>query len=216
MKFFIDSADIGAIKELFSTGLIDGVTTNPTLIAKMPLKRTEILEKICATVTNGPVSAEVISEETFDMVREGEELAAIATNIVIKLPLTKNGLQACHILTNKGKSVNITLCFSAVQAILAAKVKATFVSPFIGRLDDINLNGIQLINNIKQIYSNYKVFKTNILAASIRSVNHIAMCAKAGADVATIPPKVFEQLYMHPLTDKGLQIFLADSNTKDS
>ena len=208
MKFFVDTADIEAIKELHELGLLDGVTTNPSLIKKSGRDFKEVVKEICDIVP-GPVSAEVVSLTYDDMIVEGNKLAEIAPNIAIKVPLTWDGLKACRTFTQAGKMVNVTLCFSANQALLAAKAGATFISPFIGRLDDINLDGMQLIQDIRQIYDNYG-FETEILAASIRSINHVKEAALIGADVATIPPSVIKTLVKHPLTDKGLDAFLAD------
>lgn len=208
MKFFVDTADIDAIAELNATGMVDGVTTNPSLILKSGRDILEVTKEICALV-DGPVSAEVVSLEADDMIAEGRKLAKIAPNIAVKVPLTWAGLRACKTLSDEGTMVNVTLCFSANQALLAAKAGATFISPFIGRLDDINLDGMELIADIRQIYDNYD-FRTQILAASIRSVNHVADAAKIGADVATVPPGVLKKLADHPLTDKGLDAFMAD------
>ncbi len=208
MKFFVDTADVDAIRELAETGLVDGVTTNPSLIMKTGRPYREVLEEICEFV-QGPVSAEVVATETEAMVVEGRRLAAIAPNICIKLPMTWAGLKACRRLIAEGFLVNVTLCFTANQALLAAKAGATFVSPFIGRLDDINLDGMQLIRDIREIYDNYH-FSTEILAASVRTVNHVAEAARAGADVMTAPPEIIRKLAHHPLTDAGLQQFLAD------
>ena len=208
MKFFIDTAEIAEIRELAATGLVDGVTTNPSLILKSGRDIMEVTREICALV-EGPVSAEVTATDASSMIAEGKHLAQIAPNIAVKVPLTWDGLKACKALTDAGHMVNVTLCFSANQALLAAKAGATFISPFIGRLDDIGLDGMELIADIRQIYDNYH-FKTQILAASIRTVNHVAIAAKIGADVATIPPDVVKKLAGHPLTDKGLAAFLAD------
>lgn len=208
MKFFIDTAEIDEIKDLAATGMVDGVTTNPSLIMKSGRDIIEVTREICAII-DGPVSAEVTATESEAMVAEGLKLAKIAPNIAVKVPLTWDGLRACKALTGAGHMVNVTLCFSATQALLAAKAGATFVSPFIGRLDDIGLDGMELIADIRQIFDNYN-FQTQILAASIRSVNHVATAAKLGADVATIPPSVVRKLADHPLTDKGLAAFLAD------
>jgi len=208
MKFFIDTAEIEEIRELAETGLVDGVTTNPSLIMKSGRDIMEVTREICALI-DGPVSAEVTATDASSMIAEGHHLAAIAPNIAVKVPLTWDGLKACKALTDAGHMVNVTLCFSATQALLAAKAGATFISPFIGRLDDIGLDGMELIADIRQIYDNYH-FKTQILAASIRTVNHVAIAAKIGADVATIPPNVVKKLASHPLTDKGLAAFLAD------
>ncbi len=208
MKFFIDTADVDEIREWNKTGLIDGVTTNPSLILKSGRNITEALSEICEIV-DGPVSGEVTALDTDGMVEQGKTLAKIADNICIKLPLTLEGLKACKILTGEGYKTNVTLCFSANQALLAAKAGATFISPFIGRLDDINIDGMELIEDIRMIYDNYG-FETELLAASLRSANHIKECALAGADVATIPPATLASLVKHPLTDKGLAAFLAD------
>jgi len=208
MKFFIDTAEIDEIKELAATGMVDGVTTNPSLIMKSGRDIMEVTREICGLV-DGPVSAEVTATDASSMIAEGKHLAQIAPNIAVKVPLTWDGLKACKALTDAGHMVNVTLCFNANQALLAAKAGATFISPFIGRLDDIGLDGMELIADIRQIYDNYH-FKTQILAASIRTVNHVAIAAKIGADVATIPPDVVKKLASHPLTDKGLAAFLAD------
>lgn len=208
MKFFVDTAEIKDIKELYETGLLDGVTTNPSLIAKSGRDFKEVIAEICALVP-GPVSAEVASLEYDGMVAEGERLAKIAENVVIKLPLTMNGLKATKYFSDKGIKTNVTLCFSANQALLAAKVGATYISPFLGRLDDINLDGVELIENIRQIYDNYG-FETQILSASIRTANHITQVALAGSDVATIPPAVIRKLAEHPLTNAGIEGFLKD------
>lgn len=208
MKFFVDTADITAIKELNDLGMVDGVTTNPSLIKKSGRDIIEVTQEICAMVS-GPVSAEVTSTQADTMIAEGRKLAKIADNIVVKLPLTWDGLKACKTLSSEGTMVNVTLCFSANQALLAAKAGATFISPFIGRLDDLNLDGLELIEDIRTIYDNYG-FETQILAASIRTANHMSDCAKIGADVATAPPAVIKAMANHILTDKGLATFLAD------
>lgn len=208
MKIFIDTANINEIKEAMSLGVIDGVTTNPTLIAKEKKPMQDLLKEICALVP-GPVSAEVISLESDVMVKEARELAKIAKNIVIKIPLVKDGLKAVRILSQENIKTNVTLCFSANQALLVAKCKATFVSAFIGRLDDIAQVGMDLIRDIKEIYSNYN-FKTEIIVASVRNPVHVLEAAKIGADIATIPFAVIEQLIKHPLTDIGIQRFLED------
>ncbi|SIO56193.1 transaldolase [Rhodovulum sp. ES.010] len=208
MKFFVDSADVDAIRDLAELGMVDGVTTNPSLILKSGRDITEVTREICEMV-EGPVSAEVVALEADAMIEEGRKLAQIAPNIAVKVPLTWDGLKACKQLAREGRMVNVTLCFSAAQALLAAKAGASFISPFIGRLDDINLDGMDLIADIRTIYDNYG-FGTEILAASIRSVNHIAEAAKIGADVATAPPEVLKKMAAHPLTDKGLAAFLAD------
>ncbi len=212
MKFFIDTADIAEIRELAETGLLDGVTTNPSLIAKSGGDMKDTISEICAVVS-GPVSAEVAATKADDMVAEGRKLADIAPNVTVKVPLIWDGLKACRALNQSGISVNVTLCFSATQALLAAKCGATFISPFIGRLDDIGLDGMELIDDIRAIYDNYAEIDTAILAASIRSTNHVKDAARAGADVATIPPDVLKKLAEHPLTDKGLDAFLADWKT---
>ena len=209
MKFFVDTANIDEIAELAATGLIDGVTTNPSLIAKAGKPFTDVIKEICDLV-EGPVSAEVVATDYDGMISEGRKLAKIAGNVAVKLPLTWDGLKACKTLTGEGTMVNVTLCFSANQALLAAKAGATFISPFIGRLDDINIDGMELISDIRQIYDNY-LFDTEILAASIRTANHVKDSALAGADVATMPPNVIKTLANHPLTDKGLETFLADA-----
>jgi transaldolase len=210
MKFFIDTAELDEIRELSATGLVDGVTTNPSLIAKSGRDFREVIAEIC-NVVDGPVSAEVISTDYATMVSEGTSLADIADNVAVKLPLTWDGLRACRSLADEGIDVNVTLCFSANQALLAAKAGAAFVSPFIGRLDDINIDGMELIRDIRMIYDNYPHFETEILAASIRGPNHVKESAIAGADVATVPPKVLKSLAAHPLTDKGLAAFLKDA-----
>ncbi len=209
MKFFIDSAEISEIKELADSGLLDGVTTNPSLIAKSGRKFKEVIAEICAIVP-GPVSAEVAATDYAGMIREGEILSKIAKNVCIKLPLTMDGLKACKYFSNKKIQTNVTLCFSAAQAILAAKAGATFVSPFVGRLDDIGEDGLGLIAEICEIYANYPNFTTQVLVASIRNPIHITQAARMGADVATIPGKILKQLASHPLTDKGLEVFVKD------
>ncbi|EJF82788.1 fructose-6-phosphate aldolase [Bartonella elizabethae Re6043vi] len=208
MKFFVDSANIEEIRELQNLSLVDGVTTNPSLILKSGRNILEVTKEICSLV-NGPVSAEVAATEFENIMKEAAVLAKISDNICIKLPLTLDGLKACKALTAEGLKTNLTLCFSANQALLAAKAGATFVSPFIGRLDDCGLNGSELLHEIRTIYDNYN-FKTQILAASIRTVNHVKEAALSGADVATVPPAILKALVNHPLTDKGLQIFLND------
>lgn len=209
MKFFVDTADVGEIKELAATGVLDGVTTNPSLVAKAGRDFKAIIAEICALVP-GPVSAEVSATETEGMVKEGRVLARIAKNVAVKVPLTWAGLKACRLLTCEGTMVNVTLCFSSNQALLAAKAGATFVSPFVGRLDDIGLDGIEVIREIRTIYDNYSQLKTEILAASIRSVNHVKQAAMVGADIATVPPSVLRALAAHPLTELGLDRFLSD------
>lgn len=212
MKFFVDTAEIAEIRELAETGMVDGVTTNPSLIAKSGRDFKETIAEICSIVP-GPVSAEVAAVDIDGMVREGRILAAIAKNVAVKVPLTWDGLKACKALSSSGIMVNVTLCFNANQALLAAKAGATFISPFIGRLDDIGLDGMELIGEIRAIYDNYDAISTEILAASIRGANHVKMSALAGADVATVPPAVLRGLVKHPLTDKGLEAFLADWKT---
>ena len=213
MKFFVDTAEIDAIAELNDLGMVDGVTTNPTLIKKSGRDIIEVTKEICDLV-DGPVSAEVTAVDAETMIAEGRKLVEIAENIAVKVPLTWDGLKACKTLTDDGHMVNVTLCFSANQALLAAKAGATFISPFIGRLDDINLDGMELIEDIRTIYDNYG-FETQILAASIRSVNHILDSARLGADVITAPPGVIKSMINHPLTDKGLAQFLADIKAAD-
>ncbi|EJF80519.1 fructose-6-phosphate aldolase [Bartonella doshiae] len=208
MKFFVDSANIEEIRELQDLGLVDGVTTNPSLILKSGRNILDVTKEIC-TLINGPVSAEVAATDFDSIMKEANVLATIADNVCIKLPLTLDGLKACKALTAQGLKTNLTLCFSANQALLAAKAGATFVSPFIGRLDDCGTDGCELLHEIRTIYNNYD-YKTKILAASIRTVNHVKEAALSGADVATVPPKVLKTLVQHPLTDKGLQIFLND------
>lgn len=208
MKFFIDSADLAEIRRYAEMGLIDGVTTNPSLIAKTGRRREELIPAICEIV-DGPISAEVIAVDRKGMVEEGLRLAEIHKNVTVKVPLTADGLAACRDLTRQRVKVNVTLCFSATQALLAAKSGATFVSPFVGRLDDVGQTGLELIEDIRQIYDNYD-FPTEILVASVRSPDHVRLAARIGADVATIPPAVLAQLIKHPLTDVGLEKFLAD------
>lgn len=208
MKFFVDTADTSEITELESTGLLDGVTTNPSLIAKSGRDFKEVIAEICK-ITEGDVSAEVAATDFETMIKEAHVLRALADNVVIKLPLTFDGLKACKQLTEEGTKTNVTLCFSANQALLAAKAGATFISPFIGRLDDIHLDGLELIREIRVIYDNFG-FDTEILAASIRTANHVRECALIGADVATVPPATLKGLVKHPLTDKGLEAFLSD------
>ncbi|MBS9721521.1 fructose-6-phosphate aldolase [Tianweitania sp. BSSL-BM11] len=208
MKFFVDTADVKDIRELNDLGLLDGVTTNPSLILKSGGSIAEVTKEICSIV-EGPVSAEVVAVEYDEMMREADFLSKIADNVCIKLPLTLDGLKACRSITGDGRKVNVTLCFSANQALLAAKAGATFISPFIGRVDDMGLDGMELIQEIRQIYDNYD-FNTEILAASIRTVNHVKEAALIGADVITAPPATLKALVKHPLTDKGLETFLAD------
>lgn len=208
MKFFVDTADVAEISELNEAGLVDGVTTNPSLIAKSGRDFIEVTKEICALV-EGPVSAEVTALDAPAMIAEGKALAALAGNVVVKLPLTFEGLKACRALTSEGIKTNVTLCFSANQGLLAAKAGATYISPFIGRLDDLGVDGMELIENLRIIYDNYG-FQTEILAASIRSADHVQQCALAGADVATAPPGVLKGLVRHKLTDAGLEAFMAD------
>ena len=208
MKFFVDTADVPAIKELNDLGMVDGVTTNPSLILKAGRDIREVTKEICSIVT-GPVSSEVVALTADEMIAEGRKLAEIAPNITVKVPLTWDGLKACKVLSGEGKMVNVTLCFSVNQAILAAKAGATFISPFVGRLDDINMDGLELISDIRQVYDNYG-YETQILAASIRTANHITQCALIGADVVTAPPAVIKAMVSHPLTDKGLEQFMKD------
>ena len=208
MQFFVDTAEIEDIKKLHAMGLLDGVTTNPSLVAKSGRDFKEVIKEICGVVP-GPVSAEVASTEYDQMIAEGHVLAKLADNVVIKVPLTIDGLRACKTFSNEGLKTNVTLCFSPNQSLLAAKVGATYISPFIGRLDDINLDGVELIEQIRTIYDNYG-FATQILAASIRSPNHVTEVAIAGADVATIPPPVIYKLADHPLTKSGLEQFVKD------
>ncbi len=208
MKFFVDTAEVKDIKELTDLGLLDGVTTNPTLIAKSGRPFKDVIAEICSIV-DGPVSAEVVSLDFAGMMREAAELRKIAKNVTVKVPLTLDGLKACKALTSDGAMVNVTLCFSANQALLAAKAGATFISPFLGRLDDIHIDGTELIAEIRQIYDNY-AFDTEILAASVRTALHVKQVAMIGADVATCPAAVIKGLVKHPLTDKGIEQFMAD------
>ena len=208
MKFFVDTADTDAIRELNELGMLDGVTTNPSLIMRSARDIKEVIKEICGMVS-GPVSAETVALDAEGMIREGHELKKIADNIAVKVPLTWDGLKACKHLTDEGHMVNVTLCFSANQALLAAKAGATFISPFIGRLDDQNIDGMDLIQDIRTIYDNYG-FETQILAASIRSANHMKEAALVGADVATAPPSVIHAMASHVLTDKGIEGFLKD------
>ena len=209
MKFFVDTAEIDEIRELENTGLVDGVTTNPSLINKSGRNFFEVVREICSLV-DGPVSAEVTSPDFDTMLEEGKKLAKIASNIAVKVPLTRAGLRTCKLLSDKGTMVNVTLCFSANQAILAAKAGARFISPFVGRLDDIAHDGMDLISDICDIYANYPDFSTEVLVASVRSPMHVVEAAKIGADVATVPPSVLHQMFSHPLTDKGLADFTSD------
>jgi transaldolase len=208
MKFFIDTADVSEIKEAESLGILDGVTTNPTLISKTGRPFKETIEEIC-TIVKGPVSAEVVSTETEAIIKEGRDLAKIADNIVVKVPLIKDGLKAVKVLTSEGIKVNVTLCFSSNQALLAAKVGATYISPFVGRLDDKGHTGMEVVDEIRTIYDNYD-FDTEIIVASIRTPLHVRDAALMGADIATIPLEVFNKIVQHPLTDAGLKSFLAD------
>jgi transaldolase len=208
MKFFLDTADLDEIKKYAAMGLLDGITTNPSLIAKTGRSREEIIPAIC-DIVDGPISAEVISTDRDGMVREGLELSEIHKNVTVKVPLIGDGLAACRELTAQNVKTNVTLCFTPVQALLAAKAGATFISPFIGRLDDLGQIGLEVIEDIREIYDNYN-FATEILVASVRSPQHVRLSAKLGADVCTVPPKVLGQLIKHPLTDAGLAAFLAD------
>lgn len=208
MQLFLDSTDVAVIKDLAGTGLVDGVTTNPSLIAKSGRNMLEVIAEICGLV-EGPVSAEVAATDAEGMLAEGRKLASVAENVTVKVPLTREGLRAAQALSREGIKTNVTLCFSAAQALLAAKAGATFVSPFLGRLDDHGADGMSLIHDIRTIYDNYG-FDTEILAASIRAPGHVTQAAIAGADCATIPPATFQELFKHPLTEKGLQQFLAD------
>ncbi|MGO8866653.1 MAG: fructose-6-phosphate aldolase [Alphaproteobacteria bacterium] len=209
MKFFVDTADLGEIRELATTGLLDGVTTNPSLVAKTGKKFFDVIQEICAIVS-GPVSAEVTAVDHATMLAEGRRLARLAKNVAVKVPLTMDGLKTCKALSDEGSMVNVTLCFSPAQAILAAKAGASFISPFIGRLDDVSQPGIELIRDIVAIYRQYPSFKTEVLVASVRHPLHVVEAARLGAHVATLPPQVLRQLFVHPLTDKGLAQFLAD------
>lgn len=209
MKFFVDTADVAEIEDLAATGLVDGVTTNPSLVAKSGRSFVEVVREICGLV-DGPVSAEVTALEAEAMLAEGRRLADLAPNVCVKLPLTFDGLKACRQLRRENVPVNVTLCFSAAQALLAAKAGASFVSPFIGRLDDQGQDGMQLIADISEIYAQYPRLETEVLVASVRHPMHVVEAAKLGADVATLPPGVLRQLIKHPLTDKGLDAFLAD------
>jgi len=209
MKFFVDTADVAEIQDLAATGLVDGVTTNPSLVAKAGRNFVDVVAEICAIVP-GPVSAEVVATEYDGMLRQAHALRKIADNVTIKLPLTPDGLKACKTLSDDGAMVNVTLCFSAAQAILAAKAGATFISPFVGRLDDIGHEGMDLIADIVGIYSNYPAFATEVLVASVRHPMHVVEAARLGADVVTLPPNVLRSLYKHPLTESGLATFLKD------
>jgi transaldolase len=208
MQLFLDTTDIAVLKDLAATGLVDGVTTNPTLIAKSGRPMLEVIAEICGLV-EGPVSAEVTASDLAGMLTEGRKLAAIAPNVVIKVPMTRDGLMAVAALAEEGIQTNVTLCFSANQAMLAAKAGAAYISPFIGRLEDVGEDGVQLIHDIRAVYDNY-AFDTEILAASVRTPEHVQAVAIAGADCATLPPAVFEALFKHPLTEKGLEQFMSD------
>ena len=209
MKFFVDTAEVSEIRSLAEVGLVDGVTTNPSLIAKSGRRMSEVIAEIC-DITPGPVSAEVTATDFETMLAEGRYLRGIARNVAVKVPLTEAGLRTCRVLSGEGTRVNVTLCFSAAQALLAAKAGASFISPFVGRLDDIATDGMQLISDIVQIYRNYPDLKTEVLVASVRHPVHLVQAAKLGAHVATLPPAVIRQLLRHPLTDSGLAAFLAD------
>ena len=210
MKFFVDTAEVNEIKELNRSGLLDGVTTNPSLIHKSGRDFIEVVKEICDLLPGKPVSAEVVATDVEGMLTQGRKLAKLAKNVVVKLPLTMEGITATKIFTDEGIKTNVTLCFSAAQAILAAKAGATYVSPFVGRLDDIGQDGMQLISDIREIYDNYAEFKTEILVASVRNPVHVVQAGRLGADVCTIPPATIKQLVKHPLTDSGLKTFLAD------
>jgi len=209
MKFFLDTASISDITSLNKTGMIDGITTNPSLVAKTGQSFLDIIAEICRLI-DGPVSAEVTATDANNMIKEGRKLASISDNVAVKVPLTAEGLIACKTLSDAGTMVNVTLCFSAAQAILAAKAGATFVSPFIGRLDDLGQDGLELISEIHTIFSNYPEINTQILVASARSPRHVVESAKIGADIVTIPPSTLRQLFNHPLTDTGLKAFMSD------
>ncbi|MCB9958005.1 MAG: fructose-6-phosphate aldolase [Rhodospirillaceae bacterium] len=209
MKFFVDTADLDQIRELAETGLVDGVTTNPSLVAKAGGSFLDLIAEICRMV-HGPVSAEVTATDHATMLAEGRKLAKIAPNVAVKVPLTPDGLKTCKTLTNEGVMVNVTLCFSAGQALLAAKAGATFISPFVGRLDDVGSFGMALIADILEIYNHYPMIATEVLVASVRGPQQVIEAAKLGAHIATMPPSVVHQLYRHPLTEKGLETFLAD------
>ena len=208
MKFFVDTADVPEIADLATTGLVDGVTTNPSLIAKSGRRIGDVIAEICGII-DGPVSAEVTATDLPTMMSEGRYLASIASNVAVKVPLTIDGLKACRQLSDEGTAVNVTLCFSAAQALLAAKAGATFISPFVGRLDDIGAAGMELISDIVGIYANYE-FGTEVLVASVRGPHHVVEAARMGADIATVPPGVIRAMYAHPLTDRGLRAFLED------
>jgi len=209
MKFFVDTADVAEIKDLAASGLLDGVTTNPSLIMKAGRPMLDVIQEICAIVP-GPVSAETVATDHKKMLEEGRKLAKLAKNVAVKVPLTPDGLKTCKVLSTEGTMVNVTLCFSAAQALLAAKAGATFISPFVGRLDDIGQDGMHLIGEIMTIYRQYPHFKTEVLVASVRHSQHVIQAAKLGAHVATLPPSVLRQLFKHALTDNGLKAFLDD------
>ena len=209
MKFFVDTADVAEIKDLAASGLLDGVTTNPSLIMKAGRPMLDVIQEICAIV-HGPVSAETVATDHKKMLEEGRKLAKLAKNVAVKVPLTPDGLKTCKVLSSEGTMVNVTLCFSAAQALLAAKAGATFISPFVGRLDDIGQDGMHLIGEIMTIYRQYSHFKTEVLVASVRHSQHVIQAAKLGAHVATLPPNVLRQLFKHALTDNGLKAFLDD------
>jgi transaldolase len=209
MKFFVDSADIAEIRDLAATGLVDGVTTNPSLVAKTGRIFLDVVREIC-TIVPGPVSAEVTATDHATMLAEGRALAKLARNVAVKVPLTPDGLKTCRVLSAEGTMVNVTLCFSAAQALLAAKAGASFISPFVGRLDDVGNDGMALIREIVTIYRNYPALKTEVLVASIRHPMHVVEAAMLGAHVGTLPPNVLRQMFIHPLTEKGLAAFLAD------
>jgi transaldolase len=209
MKFFVDTADVAEIKDLAASGLLDGVTTNPSLIHKSGRQMLDVIKEICAIVP-GPVSAETVATDHKTMLEEGRKLAKLAKNVAVKVPLTPDGLKTCKALASEGTMVNVTLCFSAAQALLAAKAGASFISPFVGRLDDIGQDGMHLIGEIMQIYRQYPHFKTEVLVASVRHTQHVIAAAKLGAHVATVPPNVLRQLFKHTLTDNGLKAFLDD------
>ena len=209
MRFFVDTADVSELDKLLVTGMVDGVTTNPSLIAKSGRNILEVTKEI-ASMVDGPVSAEVTATDYDTMIQEGKKLAAIAENIAVKVPLTVDGLRTCKTLSDDGTMVNVTLCFSAAQALLAAKAGATFISPFVGRLDDMGMDGMELIESMRDVYDAYPTLKTEILVASIRNTRHVERAAEVGADVGTLPPRVIWDMYQHPLTAKGLDDFLAD------
>ena len=209
MRFFVDTADVSELEKLLVTGMVDGVTTNPSLIAKSGRDILEVTKEI-ASMVDGPVSAEVTATDYDTMIEEGKKLADIAGNIAVKVPLTVDGLRTCKTLSDAGTMVNVTLCFSAAQALLAAKAGATFISPFVGRLDDMGMDGMELIESIRDVYDAYPTLKTEILVASIRNTRHVERAAEIGADVGTLPPRVIWDMYQHPLTSKGLDDLLAD------